>query len=489
MLDRAGVPNSRFAALAASVCCVTLILAACGAPSQPGGGPSPSGAGSARASTTTTPTAPTTTTAGTPLAAGWTTYQNSPGHTGEAAAQPPLSPLRPAWSAHLDGSAVYGQPLHYDGRVIVATEDDHLFALDPATGNAVWSATIGSPLRSVAKAAGCGDIDPLGVTSTPVIDPATGTVYVLAEVSTGGRPPIEHRLVGVDIRTGRITLDVDADPPLPAGEDPIHLLQRAALALGNGRIYVGYGGQYGDCGTYHGWLVAVRPTSPASLESFDVTPGSTGGAVWDGGAGPVVGPDGSVYVNTGNPNSPAPAPWSEAVLRLAADLAGPPLAAFRDPAATDDLDLSTGGPVLLPGGTVFAAGKTETGYLLRASDLRLIGTIRGRVCGSDPDGGTAFDPASNDLYVPCRRGGIQQVLLSSRRTGWRSDAGNSTPVLADGELWALDYVHSRLVGIDPSTGRVLEMVATGDPLPHFASLSITDGLLVVPTTSGVVAFR
>lgn len=370
----------------------------------------------------------------------------------------------------------------------MATEDDHAYSLDARSGRVVWAASLGAPLRHVASAAGCGDIDPLGVTSTPVIDAATGIVYVLAEVSVGGHPPVEHRLVGIDIRTGRTTLDVDADPPLPTGEDPVRLLQRAALSFGNGRVYIGYGGQFGDCGLYHGWLVAVRPTSPSRIESFDVTPRSTGGAIWDGGSGPVLGPSGSVYVTTGNPDSPGPAPWAEAVVKLGAGLATPPEAVFQDPAASGDLDLSTGGAVLLPGGTVFAVGKTQTGYLLRSSDLRLLGTVRG-ICGSDPDGGSAFNPVSDDLYVPCSGGGIQQVQLARRITGWRSTGGNSTPVLAGDRLWALDYHHAAVVGIDPATGRVVARVATGRPLPHFASLSVANGLVVVPTMSGVVAFR
>lgn len=452
-----------------------------------GSGPSGGGrAGGAPAGAVPPGSATTTPAAGT---AGWTTYQDSADHGGRAAPQPDLAPIRPAWSARLDGAAVYGQPLYFDGRVIVATEDDHVYALDAATGRPVWSVSLGAPLRHVTSVAGCGDVDPLGVTSTPVIDAATGTVYVVGEVSTAGGLPVHHQLVGIDVRSGRTTLSVDADPALPAGENPVHLLQRAALALGNGRVYIGYGGQYGDCGLYHGWLVGVPLAAPAEQESFDVTPGSTGGAIWDGGSGPVVGPGGSVYVTTGNPGSGGPAPWSEAVLELRPDLAGAPEAVFRDRAATGDLDLSTGGPVLLPDGTVFAAGKTDIGYLLRASDLRLISTVRGRICGSDPDGGTAFDPSTGDLYVPCQGGGIQQVRLAGPATGWLAGGANSTPVLADGRLWALDYRDDTLQEIDPATGRALESVTVGRGLPHFASLSVAGGLLLVPTTSGVEAFR
>ncbi len=417
----------------------------------------------------------------------WTTYQDSAARLGQAGPTPALAPLTRAWSDALDGQAVYGQPLVFDGRVIVATEGDNVYALDLATGRVAWQVSIGVPLRHVAAAAGCGDVDPLGVTSTPVIDPATGTVYVLGEVSTAGRPPVHHQLVGISVASGRVTLSVDADPALPAGQSPLHLLQRAALALAGDRVYVGYGGQYGDCGSYSGWVVGV-PTAGPAKRSFDVTPAASGGAVWDGGSGPAVGPSGALYVTTGNPDSPGPAPWAEAVLKLSPGPAGPPVAAFQDRAATGDMDLSTGGPVLLPGGRVFAVGKTDIGYLLRRSDLAPVAEIRG-ICGSDPDGGAAYDPATDSVYVPCRAGGIQQVDLAGRRRGWRAGRANSTPVLAGGALWALRYPDGVVEELDPVTGRVLQSVPVGRGVAHFASLSIAGGLVLVPTSSGIEAFR
>ena len=268
------------------------MMAGCGSGGSPKAArPSPTAGG-----------APTPAATATPPAGEWTTYQASATRLGQAGPTPALSPLHLTWSARLDGGAVYGQPLLYGGKVIVATEADDVYGLDPATGAVAWQVNLGVPLRHVATAAGCGDIDPLGITSTPVVDPATGTVYVVAEVSTAGRPPVHHQLVGIDVATGKETLSVDADPALPTGQSPLHLLQRAALALAGGRVYIGYGGQYGDCGTYSGWVVAV-PTSGTGGRSFDVTPASTGGAVWDGGSGPAVGTSGAVYVTTGNPNS------------------------------------------------------------------------------------------------------------------------------------------------------------------------------------------
>lgn len=374
---------------------------------------------------------------------------------------------------------MYGQPLVFDGMVIVATEDDDVFSLTLSTGKVVWKRKLGDPLTGVASKVGCGDIDPLGITSTPVIDPDTGTVYVVAELANA-----THELFGLDVSSGHTVLAVDADP---SGAS-LPLLQRAALALGNGRVYIGYGGQYGDCGSYHGWVVAVSLSAGHTLSAFDATPDSSGGAVWQGGSGPAISSAGDVYAATGNANSAGADPWAEAVLELSPALAASPLASFQDRLATDDADLASGGPVLLPGGTVFVAGKTEVGYLLRESGLDEESTISGRICGSDPDGGDAYDGSLDALYVPCRGGGIQEVRLASRATGWRAGAANSTPVFAGGDLWSLEYPDGKLQAFDPSTGRVLVSVDIGADVANFASPTPIDGMILVPTLSGVVAF-
>jgi hypothetical protein len=177
---------------------------------------------------------------------------------------------RIVWSADL-GGAVRGQVPVYGGRVVAATENNRIVALSPQDGSVLWSASLGRPLTDVQSVAGCGDIDPLGVTSTPVIDPTTGTVYVVAEVSDG-HGNVAHNLEGLSVATGAVTLSENVDPPLPAGERPAQLLQRASLALGNGRVYISYGGNDGDCGTYNGWVVGVAETGPANQVSFRVAP-------------------------------------------------------------------------------------------------------------------------------------------------------------------------------------------------------------------------
>ncbi|WP_426625686.1 PQQ-binding-like beta-propeller repeat protein [Leifsonia sp. McL0607] len=420
----------------------------------------------------------------------WSSYHADPSRTGAVDAGAPLASVARAWSADL-GGAVFGQPVVAGGRVIAATETNRVAALDPATGNVVWSASLGTPLTDVGSVAGCGNIDPLGITSTPAVDPTSGTVFVVGEVSTGGGA-VHHQLAGFSVATGQLVLSEPVDPPLPAGEDPVNLLQRASLTVANGRVYIAYGGNYGDCGAYHGWVVGVNETGAPHLVSFEAAPDGQGGAIWQGGGAPAVSVGGDLYVSTGNSNpdppsgGPDPVQYAESVVKLSSDLK--PIASFKDQAAGADDDLGTGNPVLLPGGLLFVAGKTDVGFVLRQTDLSVVATISG-ICGSDPDGGAAYDQATNRLFVPCSGGGIQTVDLASDQRGSRLAGANGPPIVIGGAVWAVQYPDGTLSQFDAATGALLQRRGVGDSVPHFTSPSTALGLLLIGSDTGVVAFR
>ncbi len=384
-----------------------------------------------------------------------------------------------------------GQALVYDGRVVAATENNRVVALDPSTGSVLWSVSLGAPLTDVQSVAGCGDIDPLGITSTPVIDPRTDTVYVVGEVSDG-HGGVTHQLAGISVTTGAVTLTENVDPPLPVGERPGQLLQRAALALGNGRIYVAYGGNDGDCGTYNGWVVGVDEVGPANTVSFRVAADGHGGAIWESGGAPALDTQGHLYVTTGNANpdppqgGPDPKQYTESVVELSPDLTV--IASFKDRVAGGDEDLATGNPVLLPDGDVFAVGKTDTGFVLRQSDLSLVASIPG-VCGSDPDGGPAYDPTTNRMFVPCKAGGIQVIDLASTKLGPRLSGADSAPIIIGSTLWALNHTSGVLEEYETSSGQRLQSIPIQSSTPIFDSPSTGLGLILVPTTTGVTALR
>jgi hypothetical protein len=351
--------------------------------------------------------------------------------------------------------------------------------------------SIGAPLTDVDKVAGCGDIDPLGITSTPVIDAGSDTVYVVGEINDGDGS-IHHQLVGLSVASGAVVLSETVDPPLPAGEAAVNLLQRASLTLGNGRVYVSYGGNDGDCGHYHGWIVGVDETGPANLVLFEVASDGEGGAIWQSGGAPALDAAGDLYVSTGNANpdppqgGPDPKRYTESVVKLSPDLH--PLAAYKDTVAGGDEDLSTGNPVLLPGNEVFSVGKTDIGYLLDQSTLTQVASIKG-ICGSDPDGGPAYDQAANRLFVPCRGGGIQVINLTTRAAGPKLTGADSAPIVIGTDLWAVDHDSGKLTEFDAANGKTLQTIAVGTTIPLFTSPSTALGLLLVATTKGVTAFR
>lgn len=424
-----------------------------------------------------------------PLAGEWLGYHADGARTGAVGGPSPAG-VRVAWTADL-GGAVRGQPLVAGGRILAATETNRVVALDPRTGRVLWSTSVGPPLTGVVATVGCGNIDPLGVTSTPVVDAGTATVFVVGEVSEGGGR-VHHRLQGLDIATGKVRVAADVDPPLPAGQSPLHLLQRASLALGDGRVYVSYGGHIGDCGRYHGWVVGADTTEPRHQVSFEVAPDGEGGAIWQAGGAPAVDAAGNVYVSTGNANpdpppaGPDPKRYAESVVKLGPDLR--PLAEYKDTRAGGDQDLSTGNPVLLPGGRIFAVGKTQTGFVLDGTSLRLLARVPG-ICGSDPDGGPAYDRTHDRMFVPCRGGGLQVVDLATSSVGARLAGADSAPIVVGGVVWALDSQRATLTAFDAGSGRTLQTVAVGTDVPIFTSPSAGAGLLLVGTTRGVTAFR
>ncbi|MBO1754724.1 PQQ-binding-like beta-propeller repeat protein [Allobranchiibius sp. CTAmp26] len=392
------------------------------------------------------------------------------------------------WSADL-GGAVRGQALVYDGRVLAATEKNRVVALNPSTGAVLWSRTVGRPLTNVTERSGCGNVDPLGITSTPVVDPATGTLYVVAEIDDGNT--VHHQLVGLDATSGAIRVDVRVDPPLTGGQQAIHLLQRAALAFSGGRVIVSYGGNSGDCGNYHGWVVSVDARKPTDQKSFEVAADGEGGAIWQSGGAPAIDATGNIFVTSGNANpdppqgGPDPKKYTESVIEL--DAALKPLASYKDRVAGGDEDLSTANPVLLPGGLVFAVGKTDIGFLLRASDLAQVAQIP-HLCGSDPDGGPAYDAHTQKLFVPCRGGGVQVVDVAHRVRGRMLSGADGSPVVLAGTVWALDSGNDTVTGYDPATGTKVGSAAVGSDVPVFESPSALPGMMLVPTATGVTAF-
>ena len=428
----------------------------------------------------------------------WTVYHANLEGTGVAAPVAAVDTMTRTWTSPTLDGRIYGEPLVFAGRVYVATEDDTVYALSAATGAVAWSVHLGRPVPSVALP--CGDISPtVGITGTPVIDQARGEIFAVADVLADGVPA--HWLYGLGTASGEVELRQNVDP---SGADPANLLQRTGLTLDAGQVVFGMGGNDGDCATYRGRVVAVPETGGTPRYfTVDAAPGENQGAVWMGGAAPVVDSRGDIWVSTGNGSVYSYTHAyddSDSVLELSSSLR---LLQFFAPTTwatnnSQDLDMSTA-PVLLPDGQVLLAGKSRIIYLLSGAHLGGIGhqqatlgggqhTIVGSACSDDIDGGAAT--VGMTVYLPCLAG-----IVAVRATGsppglhlvWSSGIGGGPPIVAAGLVWTIGQ-NGVLYGLDPDTGKVSQQAAIGALANHFPTPSVGDGLLLVPGAVRVVAF-
>ncbi|HJZ86165.1 MAG TPA: hypothetical protein VKN99_13390 [Polyangia bacterium] len=271
----------------------------------------------------------------------------------------------------------YAQPLFLAGSaggrdlLIVATEANQVSAFDAANGQAVWQRVLAPPVAL--SSLPCGNINPMGITGTPVIDGATRTIY-LSSMTSGPKHMIYA--LSADDGTTKSGWPVDVGATVSGFDSSVHG-QRAALALMGGTVYVPYGGHYGDCGNYHGRVVAVSVSNPSQVSTFSTR--ATGGGVWAP-SGPAS--DGtSLYVTTGNTFNTSGWSDGEAVIRLGpgASFSQQPADYFAPPnwATLDAGDADLGGTAAIPfhlaGATpselLVALGKDGNVYLINRTNL------------------------------------------------------------------------------------------------------------------------
>jgi outer membrane protein assembly factor BamB len=372
----------------------------------------------------------------------------------------------------LDG-AVYASPIIVRGTVIVATEHNAVYGLDE-TGRQRWKVNLGRPTPQAKLP--CGNIDPLGITGTPIYDNASDSVFLVASV--GDR--VSHQLFAVNPADGQIRWHRSVDLP---GADSQAMQQRGALAIAGGRVWVPFGGLAGDCGAYKGRLVGVPLTNGEPI-AYTV-PTTREGGIWTP-PGPSV-HDGDLLVAVGNGESLGEHyDFSDSVLRIRdvrlVDSFSPASWAADN---ASDLDLGSQGPALVQGRWIFQAGKSGTGYVLNADRLGGIGgqAWQGEICRSF--GGTAV--SGDTVYVPCTDGVRAVRIDDAGRASVRWQAPQNvtgSPVIGGGRVYAADPDGGVLVALDPATGRPRETVAVG-PLSRFATPAISGSRLYLPTLAGV----
>jgi outer membrane protein assembly factor BamB len=286
----------------------------------------------------------------------------------------------------LAGATFFAQPLYVangpggKAMVIAVSEQNQVYALDAANGAMLWHHSLGTPVPLARFA--CGNIDPLGVTGTPVIDATSRTLFVAAMTTPDDGTTKKQMVYALSIDDGTVKTNwpVDISAKVTANGlafDSAYQGNRGALAFIGGTLYVPYGGFYGDCGTYHGWLVAISPASPQSPSAWATS--AKGGGPW--GPGGVASDGTSLFMTTGNTSGTSTWGGGEAVLRFSP---GPVLADSYAPANwltldQQDLDLGGTGPVMLdlPGATpatlAFALGKDGKIYLTDRTSLGGVG--------------------------------------------------------------------------------------------------------------------
>lgn len=292
----------------------------------------------------------------------------------------------------VDGE-IYAQPLYVQGLtvggktrnvVFVATEHNSVYAFDADDPNAatpLWQVNLGTPVPSSDVCVGASspycpysDLTPqIGITSTPVIDPASQTIYVVAKTKNTINNTYHFTLHALDLLSGteRSTSPVEISTP---NFNPLDQNNRPGLLLLNGVVYAAFG-SVGDINAWHGWIFGFNASNLSSPPVvFNATPNGCCGGIWGGGGGLAADAD-NIYAMTGNGNFDANTTggtdYGDSVLKLSTSTSLGVADYFTpDDQATlfsNDTDLGSGSPLLLPGTSLLVGGGKD-------GILRLINT-------------------------------------------------------------------------------------------------------------------
>jgi hypothetical protein len=324
--------------------------------------------------------------------------------------------------------AIYAQPLYVPkvtvgasglhNLVLVATEHDQAYAFDPDSQQMMWHRDFLGPSGTVTPLSQedvnyCDAISPeVGITGTPVIDESTLTMYVVVVTKEieNGQPVFHQRLHALDLSTGddkTTAIDI-TDPGLPgiAPFDPLLNLQRSALLLAGGRVYVAWASFCDAYGAmpYQGWLMAFDSGTLKRAGSWPAAPFGAAGGIWMSGGGPAADSGGNIFVGVGNGATTAPfggSDYGSSVVRLqwspGDDLQVTDyFTAFDYQELNDmDLDLGTSSTVLLPlqsgephprllitaskDGTVYMLDRDNMGHFHQGNDSQVVQSFAGEI--------------------------------------------------------------------------------------------------------------
>ncbi len=439
---------------------------------------------------------------------GVTTYRNNLARSGENLQETVLTPATVTPTqfgrlfAHPVDGQIYGQPLYLPsvpipGKgihnvVFVATAHDTIYAFDAdsSTGtNAtpLWqvslaNAAAGERPATVSDVLNCNSMTPeIGVTGTPVIDTATGTLYAVAV--TVRDTTFIHRLHALDIATGseRPGSPVVIDAFVPGTGDgivsrdgvPFHpYLQknRAGLLLLNGVVYTAWT-SYCDAGPYHGWILGYDAGTLRQVSVFNSSPNAWQASFWMGGAAPAADSDGNIFVVSGNGVFDAHlngTDYGDTFLKLSTT-AGLAIADYFTPFNQDylnraDIDLGSSAAVLLPDaagssahrrllisagkeGRIYLLDRDQMGHFNAAGDGQIVQSLEGAIgplYGSPAYfNQTVYFAASNDVLKAFSLSGGQLKVSPTSQSQQAFGYPGAIPTVsangsAGGIVWLLE---------------------------------------------------
>jgi outer membrane protein assembly factor BamB len=385
------------------------------------------------------------------------------------------------FSLKVDGD-IYAQPLYLPalqipgkGRhdvIFLATENDSVYAFDAHERAApLWRTSFLNAADGISAVPSqevrCPFINPVvGITSTPVIDAQTGTLYVLTRTKqskTKADVRYLQSLHALDVTTGAerpgSPVEIKASVKNKAGADvifdPLIENPRSALLLVNGIVYLSWASSC-DVGNYHGWIIGYDAHNLNQAGVFNTSPDSKESGIWAGDTGPAADENGNVFVATGNGKFDIPdgSDYGDTLLKLTMESGKLLIRDYYTPPDQNDLnskdnDLGSGGPVLLPkqegahahlvliagkGATLYAIDRDEMGKYRPGGDVA-VQTIK---LGGDMVGAPAY--WNQHAYIFASHDVLKDFAIREGRLelahSWRSgpvDPGATPTISANGD--------------------------------------------------------
>jgi hypothetical protein len=419
----------------------------------------------------------------------------------------------------------------------VVTQADSVYAIDADTGAQLWwvnftNTAQGYPAgltTASGKLLPCGTLGGFaqeGIVGTPVIDPRSNTIYMVAKTVQNGTT-VRHDLHALDLSTGaekfggpvQITATSTSLKGKVTQFNSLHQKNRPGLVLVNGVLYMAFGSN-GCNDSNTGWVLSYNPTSLQQLGAFNTSPDIGLTSIWQTGAAPAADSNGYIYAETAeSTNYDVPSggqSYCNSVLKLSPtsvaldDYFTPWNVAFLN---SNDYDLSSSGVLLLPDQTgpfphvAIATGKLGVVYVLNrdnmgmfaANDSQIIQEFSlitaGEMMGNPAywNGRVYFNPVSTPMQSFTISNGllVPSVNTTQKLTGSHSPSisanGNTNGILwviSGNQLWALDAVSLKLLYTSGQSGTRDSL----PPVPHFVTQTVANGRVYVGTKTSVEAY-